>query len=151
MEDRLRYAASDCFDTFPFPNPHPKTVIPPLEAIGESLYEARAKYMVENDVGLTITYNRLKDADCTEAPIKSLRELHLEMDAAVLAAYGWSDIAVPRFETPVTEPEKAALEHFKSQVIDRLFELNAARAKEEELLGASTKPKASKRKPRSKQ
>jgi len=38
----LRYAASDCFDTFPFPQPAPRAVIAPLEAIGERLYTARA-------------------------------------------------------------------------------------------------------------
>lgn len=131
LEERLNYSASDCFDTFPFPEPDPRTIIPAVEAIGEKLYTARANYMVENDVGLTTTYNRLKDPTCTEAPIETLRELHLAMDQAVLEAYGWGDIKPPPFTTPQTPAEEKALEAFKDEVIDRLFVLNAERAKAE--------------------
>src|SRR5690606_24838846 len=92
LEDRLRYAASDCFENFPFPEPDPRAVIPALEAIGEKLYQARAKYMVETDQGLTKTYNALKDSSETDPRILDLRNLHEEMDRAVLAAYGWQDI-----------------------------------------------------------
>ena len=52
------------------------------------------------------------------------------MDAAVLAAYGWSDLEVPPF-CPTTPAEQAALETFKAEVIDRLFVLNAERAAQE--------------------
>jgi hypothetical protein len=45
MKTDLNYSASDCFETFPFPKVDPRAVIPELEAIGEKLYEARAKYM----------------------------------------------------------------------------------------------------------
>ena len=95
LEDRLRYAASDCFETFPFPKPDPRTVIPELEAIGEKLYAARARFMVETNQGLTKTYNAIKDPACEDPRILALRALHEDMDRAVLAAYGWTDIAVP--------------------------------------------------------
>ena len=52
--------------------------------------------MVENDEGLTKTYNRFHDPDEGSAAIARLRELHAEMDRAVLGAYGWSDrVAFP--------------------------------------------------------
>jgi hypothetical protein len=130
LEDRLRYAASDCFETFPFPEPDPRTVIPELETIGERLYETRAAHMVEIQEGLTTTYNKLKDPHCTDAPILELRRLHEEMDAAVLAAYGWSDLDVPPY-CPRTPAEEKAVEAFSDAVIDRLFVLNAERAEQE--------------------
>src|SRR5262249_47076396 len=61
LEERLKYTASRCFETFPFPNPDPHTVIPSLEIIGERLYDTRARYMVDTQQGLTQTYNLLKD------------------------------------------------------------------------------------------
>ena len=74
----------DCFETFPFPNPDPRSVIPELEAIGQQLYEARAQYMVDTNQGLTKTYNALKNPACDEPRILELRRLHEEMDRAVL-------------------------------------------------------------------
>src|SRR5690606_12088151 len=122
------------------------------EAIGEKLYDARAKYMVDTDQGLTKTYNALKDPTCTDERILELRHLHEEMDRAVLRAYprlpgvgsndpstiGWSDIPVPPFCIK-TEQDKAALQAFEDEVIDRLFVLNADRAKTEAALGRGAK------------
>src|SRR5205814_826684 len=34
---RIRYSASDSFDTYPFPKPEPRTVVPALEDIGQRL------------------------------------------------------------------------------------------------------------------
>ncbi len=143
LEDRLNYSASDCFETFPFPVPDPRTVIPSLEAIGEALYAARATYMVRTQQGLTQTYNRLKDAACDEPDILHLRTLHEEMDREVLAAYGWPDLQVPPF-CPKDASEQKALQTFGDAVIDRLFVLNAERAKEEERLGAGKVKKEAK-------
>ncbi|MFO0711318.1 MAG: type IIL restriction-modification enzyme MmeI [Sandaracinus sp.] len=149
LEDRLNYSASDCFETFPFPQPDPRTVIPALEDIGQRLYDTRAAYMIETQQGLTQTYNKLKDPACHDAPIVELRRLHEEMDRAVLDAYGWTDIVVPPF-CPSTPAEQKALETFQDQVIDRLFVLNAQRAEEEKRagIGKGTKEKAAKEKPR---
>ena len=90
MKDDLRYTPSDCFETFPFPeNWH---VHPVLEDAGRSYYEYRAQLMVDNDQGMTKTYNRFHDIYETDPRIIRLRELHTELDQAVLGAYGWSDI-----------------------------------------------------------
>lgn len=133
MKTDLNYSASDCFETFPFPQPDPRTVIPALETIGERLYKARASYMVETDQGLTKTYNALKDPACDAPRIVELRRLHEQMDRAVLDAYGWSDLAVPPYEG-----KDAA---FEDEVIDRLYVLNAERAKEEERVSGGGKKK----------
>jgi len=138
MRTDLRYSASDCFETFPFPRPDPRTVIAELEAIGEQLYETRAAFMVETNQGLTKTYNALKDTACDDPRVLLLRRLHEDMDRAVLAAYGWTDIAVPPF-CPLTDADRAALQAFEDEMIDRLYVLNAERAAEEERLGLGAK------------
>ena len=128
MKTDLRYAASDCFDTFPFPESKHLLDSGKLAAIGKRLYETRAQLMIERDQGLTVTYNQLKDPSNQDRAIIGLRRLHEAMDRAVLDAYGWSDIAVPPFETPNTPQDLAAFEYFSDTVIDRLFALNAQRA-----------------------
>jgi hypothetical protein len=141
MRNDLRYSASDCFETFPFPRPDPRSVIPALEDVGERLYDFRAKYMVDENVGLTITYNRLKDPGCVAPRILQLRRLHEEMDRAVIAAYAdgdsagrWLDLEVPPY-CPIGDADKAKLQAFEDAVIDRLFALNARRAEEEAVTG----------------
>ncbi|WP_437329965.1 DNA methyltransferase [Sorangium sp. So ce381] len=141
MRTDLRYAASDCFETFPFPQPDPRTVIPELEAIGEKLYETRARFMVDTNQGLTKTYNALKDPGNDDPRILELRALHEEMDRAVIAAYGWSDIAVPPY-CPKTDDDRAAVQSFEDEVIDRLFVLNAERAEQEKQAAAAAAPPA---------
>ena len=138
MKTDLNYSATDCFETFPFPSPNPRTGGPELEDVGKRLYEARAAYMLNSDQGLTRTYNQLKDPNCRNEQVQQLRQLHEEMDASVLAAYGWSDIDVLPF-CPATEAEVKAIETFSDEVIDRLFVLNAERAEEERRLGSGRK------------
>jgi hypothetical protein len=48
--------------------------------------------MVRNNEGLTSTYNRFHDPAETRSGLLQLRALHQDMDQAVLAAYGWSDV-----------------------------------------------------------
>ncbi len=139
----VRYTGSDCFTNFPFPKPDPRTVLPKLENIGQQLYEARAKYMLDTQQGLTKTYNALKDPSCGDKRILELREMHEAMDAAVLAEYGWDGPPVPPF-CPKTDADQRALDKFKSKVIDRLYDLNAQRAKEEELAGLGSTKKGDK-------
>uniref|UniRef100_UPI001EF1F35A BREX-1 system adenine-specific DNA-methyltransferase PglX n=1 Tax=Halomicronema sp. CCY15110 TaxID=2767773 RepID=UPI001EF1F35A len=90
MKDDLRYTPSICFETFPFPENWETD--PTLEAIGKAYYEYRADLMVRNNQGLTDTYNRFHDPDERDPDILQLRDLHEQMDRAVLNAYGWPDI-----------------------------------------------------------
>jgi hypothetical protein len=101
LEERLRYGPSDCFETFPFPNGLLDSEISDpveafhrqaLESIGEHYHQYRAELMVNNNEGLTSTYNRFHDPAETSEGIQELRRLHNEMDQAVLAAYGWSEV-----------------------------------------------------------
>ncbi|RJS27595.1 hypothetical protein DRW03_03520 [Corallococcus sp. H22C18031201] len=124
LEDRLRYAPSDCFETFPFPDFGNASA---LDRIGERLHFERSQYMQAHNIGLTTTYNRLKDKSVTDTATQRLRDLHVAVDQSVLDAYGWKDIHVPLYcgATP------KQLEVFEDEVLDRLFDLNAQRAHEE--------------------
>jgi hypothetical protein len=95
MRTDVRYTPSSCFDTFPFPQgflcrTHAKHQ--GLNQVGESAYAFRQDVMLARQEGLTKTYNRFNDPEETAKDIQKLRELHVEMDKAVAAAYGWVDL-----------------------------------------------------------
>ena len=85
--------------------------------------------------GLTATYNRFHDPNERSGDIAQLRALHVEMDHAVAAAYGWSDFDVKYdfHETPqgvrYTMPEV-----WRREVLKRLLALNFERAAEEQAM-----------------
>ena len=60
--------------------------------LGEAYHEHRRQTMLARQLGLTKTYNLFHNRECTDADIARLRELHAEMDRAVLACYGWTDL-----------------------------------------------------------
>jgi hypothetical protein len=150
-EDRLTYTASDCFETFPFPTNW--SAHPALEAAAATYYGFRGSLMVRNDEGLTKTYNRFHDPDERDPEIKKLRELHADMDRAVLDAYGWSDIPTDcefLLDYEIDEEESGTRkkpyrlrwpDEVRDEVLARLLELNAERAREEIRTGAAAAPK----------
>ncbi len=155
MKDDLRYTPSDCFETFPFPRNWDSD--PSLEAAGSTYCEHRAAFMVANDEGLTKTYNRFHDPYEKDEGIEELRELHVQMDRAVLAAYGWDDIPTEcefRLDYEIDEEEWGSKrkpyryrwpDEVRDEVLARLIELNARRAAEERRSGAVAGPRASRR------
>ena len=139
LGDALNYSPSDCFETFPFPEDW--QTHPTLEAAGKAYYDFRAAVMVQTDLGLTKTYNRFHDPDEDDAKIDQLRELHTDMDRAVLAAYGWDDIPTDcEFLLDYEDEEEAGSslrkkpwryrwpDEVRDEVLARLLELNAKRA-----------------------
>jgi hypothetical protein len=145
MRTDTRYSASS-FDTFPFVHGDPSETSPALEAIGRQLHEVRASFMINENIGLTITYNYLKDRACDDARILELRKLHEEMDGRVLEAYAegdpeghWLEVEVPPF-CPMDDEDKKKLEKFEDAVLHRLFLLNAKRAEAEKLKGLAAWP-----------
>ena len=106
-EDRLMYALSDCFGTFPFPQEFES--LSSLELVGREYYDLRGGLMIRADEGLTKTYNRFHDPNEESPEIRRLRELHDAMDRAVLDAYGWHDIKpvsefFPEFDNESEDP-----------------------------------------------
>jgi hypothetical protein len=142
MKDDLRYTPSDCFRTFPFPKNFENNAT--LESAGEKYQALRGRLMIARNEGLTKTYNRLHARDENGADIARLRALHADMDAGVLRAYGWNDLAdraAPEFieqdadegKRPKTRLDWPA--EFKDEVLARLLALNAERAAAEKAAG----------------
>ncbi len=138
MKDDLRYAPSDCFETFPFPMGYEHDAL--LEAAGQTYHDHRAQLMIAADEGMTKTYNRFHNPEERSEAIKALRELHDEMDRAVLRAYGWHDLADelrPEFLTEETEDDHTYQGRYfwnaegRDRVLARLLALNAERHAEE--------------------
>ncbi len=147
MKDDLRYTPSDCFETFPFPRGWESNAR--LEAIGKEYYDFRAKLMVDNNEGLTKTYNRFHDPNERDPRITHLRALHDAMDRAVLDAYGWTDLQpscafIAEYEEEEGEGDDGGAkrkkrrpmryrwpDELRDEVLAKLVELNAVRAKEE--------------------
>jgi hypothetical protein len=88
----INYAPSDCLVTFPFPAPTRSECIIRAEDAGRVYYEHRQNLMTRTQLGLTKTYNRLHDPAWLDEGTSRLRELHADMDRAILACYGWEDI-----------------------------------------------------------
>ena len=142
LEDRLRYAPSDCFETFPVPPGYETN--PALEAAAQVYHDHRAALMVAANEGMTKTYNRFHKSDQRSEPIRRLRDLHDEMDRAVLRAYGWHDLADelrPEFLTEETEDDHTYQGRYfwpaevRDRVLARLLALNAERHAEEVAAG----------------
>jgi hypothetical protein len=87
LETRIRYAPSDVFLTFPRP-----AATSELEELGAALDAERTEVMLGRSLGLTKLYNQVHDPAVTDPAIVRLRELHEQVDYAVLDAYGWSDL-----------------------------------------------------------
>jgi hypothetical protein len=159
MKDDAVYTPSDCFETFPFPENW--ETHPALEAVGKEYYEFRASLMVRNNEGLTKTYNRFHDPEEDSPDIGKLRELHAAMDCTVLDAYGWTDIPITcefLLDYDVDEAEWGNRkkpwryrwpDEVRDEVLARLLELNAERARQEALAGSTASSKND-RKPLSK-
>lgn len=160
MKSDLSYAPSMVFETFPFPQNLNSQKEKHLETIGEAYHEHRRKLMLGMQLGLTKTYNlfhsnavtkliinekdkqvaslqkHLEKTDDTisfDEAIKGilkLRELHIQMDEAVLDAYGWNDIALKYdFYEVDYLPENDRVRFTihpdaRKEVLKRLLELN---------------------------
>ena len=142
MKDDLRYAPSDCFETFPFPPDYETDAN--FEAVGKAYHDHRAKLMIAAEEGMTKTYNRFHKESERGVAIQTLRELHDAMDRAVLSAYGWDDLAetlCPQFLTLETENDHTYQGRYfwpseqRDVVLARLLALNAERHAEEVAAG----------------
>jgi hypothetical protein len=127
LEDRPVYVKTTCFEKFPFPAASPEQQAR-IAALAEQLDTHRKRQQAAHpDLTLTGMYNVLaklrsgepltaKDKTIHETGLVAvLRQLHDELDAAVLAAYGWSDLSPGDTDT----------------LLERLVALNAERAAEE--------------------
>lgn len=149
LEDRPRYIKTRCFETFPFPctRDDQQTHIAQLaEQLDAHRKRQQAGY---SDLTLTSMYNVLEKLRSGEvlSPkervihehglVSVLRQLHDEIDAAVLDGYGWSDllpllrIAHGNDSATAEMPRDESKRAFDEAILERLVALNAERAAEE--------------------
>ena len=131
------YTPSDVFETFPRPEPTAE-----LEAIGRTLDAERREIMLRRDLGLTKLYNLVNDPGLkagADPDVDRMRAIHVELDAAVAAAYGWEDLDLThgfhtyRKMTRWTVPPATRVE-----ILDRLLEENHRRAAAEAAAAAAS-------------
>lgn len=178
----LRYTPSSAFETFPFPQNLSLTQKKQLETIGEAYHEHRRQLMLGMQLGLTKTYNLfhspaliatpqdkqvaalIKHLEKTKGTISfekavnsiiKLRELHVQIDTAVLEAYGWQDVMLRHdFYEVDYLPENDRIRYTisleaRKEILKRLLKLNYEIHEREEkdgLLSAHKKPKTKKSK-----
>jgi hypothetical protein len=141
LETRLRYIPTDCFETFPRPEPSSA-----VRESGEAVEAHRRQVMLDRWEGLTATYNRVHNPKEEASDIAELRQLHVELDHAVASAYDWADLDLDhdfwetRQGTRFTVGPEARVE-----LLDRLLELNHARYEEEVRMGLHAKKTSKKR------
>ncbi len=146
LEDRPRYNKTRCFETFPFPDEFTgltPTLRERIANLAQQIDDHRKRVLATpgapRDLTLTNLYN-VREALRAARPLTDkekaihttglvgvLHQLHTELDAAVLAAYGWADLAPGLAATPGTPAHTAAT----AELLQRLVALNARRAAEE--------------------
>ncbi len=143
LEDRPVYVKTTCFETFPFPDAGTGLTPALAERIGalaEQIDAHRKRQQAAHaDATLTAVYNvleKLRSGEPLTAKDKAihehglvgvLRSLHDELDATVLQAYGWADLAVGLATAPGAATHAAAV----AELLQRLVALNAQRTAEE--------------------
>jgi hypothetical protein len=127
LETRIRYTPSDVFEKFPRP-----TATQRLHETGRALDTERRKIMLRRKLGLTKLYNLVHDPDITDSVDKDvarLRQIHVELDEAVMAAYGWDNVRLDHgFHTYRQMTRWTISPYARVEVFDLLLEENHRRA-----------------------
>jgi len=116
----LRYSTSDAFDTFPPPKQYKS-----VSFVAEQYYKYRQDIMLSRNEGLTDIYNRFHNELEESDDIVNLRKLQREIDLAISAAYGWSELSLEHGFHLTKQGVRYTLNEFACQeVLKRLLELN---------------------------
>jgi hypothetical protein len=122
-----RYTASQIYETFPRP---PETSR--LRELGKELDVVRQDVQLRRVSGLLDIYRLVNDASVagnSDPDIHRLRHIHVEIDEAVLEAYGWDDIALDHgFHTYRQMTRWTFSPEARIEILDRLLEENHRRA-----------------------
>lgn len=127
MRNDPRYTPSDVFLTFPRPRPTEM-----LDEIGRTLDVERREIMLRRELGLTKLYNLINDphiSDSSDPDVARMRQIHVELDHAVMAAYGWDDVPLDHgFHTYRQMARWTVSPAARVEILDRLLEENHRRA-----------------------
>jgi hypothetical protein len=127
MRADVNYSPSDVFVTFPRPTPTKQ-----LAEVGRRLDIERREIMLRRNLGLTKLYNLVNDpgiTDSADPDVARLREIHVELDQAVMAAYGWDDVPLDHgFHTYRQMQRWTVSPAARVEILDLLLEENHRRA-----------------------
>ena len=88
--------------------------------------------MLRRDLGLTKLYNLVNDPDTRrrrDLDVARLRQIHVELDHAVMDAYGWGDVELDHgFHTYRQMTRWTVSPAARVEILDRLLEENHRRA-----------------------
>jgi hypothetical protein len=118
-----------------------------FDSVAKQYHDYRQQLMLIRKEGMTKTYNRFHSPAELSEDIRRLRQLHVEMDNAVAAAYGWADLDLGHgFHEPKQGVRYTISEPARREVLSRLLKLNHERYAEEVKQGLheKKKPKATK-------
>jgi hypothetical protein len=113
-----------------------------VRIVGGVYFDSRQKVIFARREGLTKIYNRFHDPHECAADIQEFRDLHVELDKAVAAAYGWSDLDLGHgFHETKQGTRFTISEAARREVLARLLKLNHERYAEEVAQGLHEKGK----------
>jgi hypothetical protein len=140
----IRYNKTRCFETFPFPALEQDELNQRIRDLGERL-DAHRKRQQEQHSALTLTgiYNVLEKLRFGEALtakdkeihdkglVTILKQIHDDLDASVLEAYGWADLTTAIPPADILARGGPDAEVLEQKLLTRLVALNHERAAEE--------------------
>lgn len=122
-----RYTPSNVFDPFPRPASNSE-----MKRAGQQLNNLREEIMLRRSLGLTQLYNRVNEPDlrCSDdVDVARMRQIHVDLDRAVMAAYGWDDVPLDHgFHTYRQMTRWTVSPEARVEILDRLLEENHRRA-----------------------
>ena len=141
MRNDPRYTPSDVFETFPRP-----TTTAALVELGQVLHSERREIMTRRDLGLTKLYNLVNSPDVpshSDPDVGRMREIHVELDHAVIDAYGWGDIETHHGVHVFRKMQRWTVgSAARIELLDRLLEENHTRYSKEANRSSLTSPGA---------
>ena len=152
----LRYTNTSVFSTFPFPPDWENCS--GLDAVGRCYQDYRTELQLTRKEGVTSVLTHFHDPEERDPEILKLRELHADMDRAVLDAYGWTDIPTDceflldyEIDEETWGKKKKPYryrwpEEVHDEVLARLLDLNQKRYQEEVAAGLHDKENKAKKK-----
>ncbi|KJQ54394.1 DNA methyltransferase [Microbacterium sp. SA39] len=133
-----RYTPSDVFVTFPRPDETAR-----LAGAGVQLDDARREVMLRRNLGLTALYNLVNSpAHQDDSDVDLIRSIHVQIDEAVMEAYGWTDIPLDHGFHIYRQMERWTVSPAaRVEILDRLLEENHKRAATEAAARLDSKKK----------
>jgi len=140
MRSDARYTPSAIFDTLPRPS-----LSLDMSRLGKVLTEVRSEVMGRWGVGLTRLYSLVNDprvASGDDVDIDAIRQIHLDVNMATLACYGWEDLDLGQgFHDYRGVTRWMISPSARGEILDRLLEENHRRAVIERETTAAVKSK----------